>query len=457
MSRDQGTPTGSGTKATFSCWFKLGTIDTSDQGLLRINDSGVNSMFAVYISPSAIKFRILDSAAYVGTKVTSRQFFDHSAFYHVVCTLDTTQSTATDRMKVYVNGVLETDFSTNTAPDEDHVSVTLAATSGSIQLLNSHSATGGSAGTDCYMAEVCFCDGQALAASSFGEFDEDSPTIWKPKDVSGLTFGDEGWYCDFEDSDNLGDDESGNENDLTEYNLAAADQATDTPTNNFCTLNSLHKTSQKTFTQGNTTYAKSGSWHRATLGTIAPTNGKWYFEFKNNNDAKFEVAVCNETLASNGLYFSDTTANSTYTFRYSNHAITFYTANGSAYMYQNGSSTRSDVGQIASGDIGMIAFDCTTGKLWTGREGTWDNSGDPAAGSNPSTTWSTNFTANQTTYFGFGQESDQVVDVNFGGVAGFGGAAVSSANADGNGYGAFEFAVPSGFYALCTQNLAEEG
>ena len=458
LSQSQSTSPTHDDKATVSLWFKPGNIDVDGSGFGFSGGDDASNRFSVTLLGSAA-----NNSLYLYGKVggslnlnlaSARRFRDVSAWYHLVVAVDTTQGVEASRVRCYINN--EEVTLTGTFPSQnDNCMLVKGGTfdlgcirGGSWQQYNF---------TDGYMAEAVLIDGQQLTPSSFGEADEDSPAIWKPIDVSGLTFGTNGFYMDFEDSSALGNDVSGNNNDFTATNLAAADQSLDSPTNNFCTLNALHKTSEKTFSQGNTTYAKSGSWHRACLGTIAPSNGKWYFEFKNNNNAKFEVAACNETLASNGLYFSDTTANSTYALRYSNDAMTFHTSNGSAEMIQNNSSIRTDVGQIASGDIGMMAFDCTTGKLWTGREGTWDNSGDPAAGSNPSVTWSTNFTANQTTYFGFGQESGQIVDVNFGGVAGFGGTAVSSANADADGYGNFEFAVPSGFYALCTKNLAEYG
>ena len=92
-----------------------------------------------------------------------------------------------------------------------------------------------------YMAEVCFIDGQQLTPTSFGEFDEDSPTIWKPIDVSSLTFGNNGFHLDFEDSSAFGNDVSGNNNDFTVNNLTAIDQSTDTCTNNFATINSLFR------------------------------------------------------------------------------------------------------------------------------------------------------------------------------------------------------------------------
>jgi hypothetical protein len=122
-------------------------------------------------------------------------------------------------------------------------------------------------------------------------------------------------------------------------------------------------------------------------------------------------------------------------------------------MSQNGSNSRTDLARVADGEIGMYAFDLATGKIWTGKGGNWDNSGNPATGANPSATWSTNFTANTPTWFAFGKEGGFVVEVNFGSPP----YAISSSNTDGDGHGNFEYAVPSGYFSLCTKNLAEYG
>ena len=113
------------------------------------------------------------------------------------------------------------------------------------------------------MAEVCFIDGQQLTPTSFGEFDEDSPTIWKPKDVSGLTFGNNGFYLDFENSSSLGADVSGNGNNFTLNNLTSIDQTTDTCTNNFATLNPL-----QTDHSGNTAFSEGNNKFQATTPIV---------------------------------------------------------------------------------------------------------------------------------------------------------------------------------------------
>ena len=129
------------------------------------------------------------------------------------------------------------------------------------------------------MADVILCDGQTYTPSDFGEFDSDSPTIWKPKDPSGLTFGNNGTWLDFKDSANLGNDANGG-SDWAEQNLAAADQATDTPTNNFCCAKLFKQRSLFSFyflvkENCKTAQGSDYAWNLSTLGMSA---GKWYFE-----------------------------------------------------------------------------------------------------------------------------------------------------------------------------------
>ncbi len=191
---------------------------------------------------------------------------------------DTTESTSTDRIKIYVNGTQETSFATSSYPSED-ATFNFGNTShthyvndmGGRTIRGSH-----------YIAELVYLDGTALAVTNFGEFDDDSPRIWKPKDVSGLTFGNNGFYLDFEDSSNLGNDAAGSNN-FTANNLAATDQSTDTCTNNFATWNSLFRkgTTTPAFAEGNlkSTFDDSGA-NEFALTTFGVSSGKWYAEVK---------------------------------------------------------------------------------------------------------------------------------------------------------------------------------
>ena len=192
-------------KWTFSCWFKLGNIPgaSANHCLFSSGSSGADQA-TIKISNQKIDWWEWDQSAndFIGYLSTNRKIRDPSAWYHLVCTWDSDNGTAGNRMRMYINGTEETSFATDTNP-----------TSGFDSNINSNvaheigrEANNSSNYWDGYLAEMAFCDGQAYAASDFGEFDDDSPTIWKPKDISGLTFGSRGWYLDFEDSGDLDDD-----------------------------------------------------------------------------------------------------------------------------------------------------------------------------------------------------------------------------------------------------------
>ena len=442
-------------KWTLSMWVKRTVISTYDY-IFTVADNGNNTVIVLY-ADDGIRFEHYDGSQ-LGMLTTNRVFRDPTAWYHFVFVWDTGNGTAGDRQRLYVNGVEETSFATDTQPSQDQDGFVSDASyahwfgRGSTQTAANN--------LDGYLAEVAFCDGQTYAASDFGKFDSDSG-IWKPKDFKNdVTFGSQGYYLEFKEtgtsqnSSGIGADTSGEDNHWAVTNLAATDQTTDTPTNNFCTLNPLFGTTGRTFSEGNTHYAYDANWQKAAFASISVTAGKWYFEFRNETDSPIEVAVCNGTIANNGIWGTSTVADAgTYTLRQSNDAITWFTSTNTGAMYQNGSTTRTDLAQLGEDEIGMFAFDCATGKIWTGTNNAWDNSGDPAAGSNPSATWSTNFTAGELTWFAFGSEGDKDLKVNFGNPSW----TISSSQADDNGYGNFEYDVPTGFLALCTKNLGSDG
>ena len=208
---------------------------------------------------------------------TTQVFRDPSAWWHICMAVDTSQATDTNRVKLYVNGTQITSFSTTTYPTQDDVPA-WCSSSGTLYVGNGRTSGALSKPFDGYIAEFCFVDGQQLAPTSFGEFSSDSPTIWVPKNVSGLTFGDNGCYLDFEDSANLGNDANGG-TDLTEANIDATDQATDTPTNNFATFYPNFYSPDVTFSEGNLKVLEASSNWRSAYSTIGVHSGKWYAEF----------------------------------------------------------------------------------------------------------------------------------------------------------------------------------
>ena len=265
---------GTRTTWTFSTWIKRANLG-SDQRILSCDDdaSGNQDDFIKFLSGDTIQIGFYNSGFY-GEKTTNRVFRDVSASYHIVVVWDTTNGTADDRIRLYVNGTRETSFLSSTNPSSSANSF-INSTSYPLEIgrrgLNNTQYING------YLAETVFIDGQALDPTSFGESDATSG-IWKPKKLSGLTFGTNGFHLKFADSGALGTDSSGNSNNFTVNNLTSIDQSTDTPVNNFATLNSLNYTSSTiTYSQGNTFANFPGAW-MASLPTIGITTGKWYWE-----------------------------------------------------------------------------------------------------------------------------------------------------------------------------------
>jgi len=408
---------GSLTAWTLSMWVKRSKLGAV-QFLASAIEDGDNY--------TAIKFEgddILSWQEYVGgsrvvAKRTNAFFRDVSAWMHIVIYQKPNDQT------IYVNGVEITSWRTDTS---GNVSSTW---NDAIAHNIGRSADGSYFGG--YMAEVCFVNNASLAPTSFGEFDEDSG-IWKPIDVSGLTFGTNGFYLDFEDSGNLGNDANGG-TDFTEVNLAATDQATDTCTNNFATANPLaNLVGAPTYSEGNLEITGNDSANHNWQSTIGLSSGKWYWEMKS-------TASSPDT----GLMFYDQSITS------QNHAGEGFATSGRLKIINN-STTGSAIGSTAQNDIHGMALDLDNGKMFIHRNGTYIESGDPANGTNPFIETSDGL---ETEGVIGGFVYDGTVQLNFGGCPAF---AISSGNADGDGFGNFEFAPPSGFFALCTKNLAEYG
>ena len=224
-------------KFTWSCWFKLGEVGARGRffDFWKGGGSGFSYGNGLFFT-TGHELGIGSGDDSNGRIITTRKFRDPSAWYHVVAVYDSPNSTAGDRLQLYINGVRETDFSANVTVTQDWDYQAFTSNHGGIGTYYDKSTS--SEFFDGYMAEVVFIDGQSLDPTSFGEFDEDS-SIWKPIDVSGLTFGNNGFYLPFENSSALGQDDSGNGNNFTVNNLTSIDQTTDTCTNNFATFNSI--------------------------------------------------------------------------------------------------------------------------------------------------------------------------------------------------------------------------
>jgi hypothetical protein len=257
-----------------------------------------------------------------------------------------------------------------------------------------------------------------------------------------FNFGTNGFYLDFEDSAALGDDVSGNGNDFTVNNLTAIDQTTDTPTNNFATLNPLLPNAE-TFSNGNTTYTNgsNANW-RISGTTLAPSVGKYYCEVKiTENGGGTQIGV----IDMNNLPASLATDIGSGSWSWS-----YDSASGNA-RHDGGSTAWGNT--FTTDDVMGIAMDLDNLKLYFAKNGTWQDSGDPTSGA---TGTGSAFDLDAGGAYAFAITSnddgtDPVQDCNFGNPA----FTISSGNTDGNGYGNFEYAVPSGYLSLCTANLSE--
>jgi hypothetical protein len=417
-----GTPT-STQKATISAWVKRTELQSSGNSIVWIGNAGAVSTILGFNNDR------LDANTDItgGFNLKSTPVFrDTSAWYHIVWAFDTTQATAANRVKLYVNGVQIEDFDTETYPNQNNaIGLYEINMSHYIGWSDAQSQSG-------YYSEFYLIDGQQLAPTDFGEFDDDSG-IWKPKAYTG-TFGNEGYYIDFEDSANLGDDVSGNGNDFTLNNIAAADQATDTPTNNFATLNPLWVwTYGMGISDGATKVANTVTAWGGAKGSIGVTNGKWYWEHSSfsGNDTFF------------GIQNSSGTAAQAYEQAYT--VGLFMNATSDIYFYDPSGRTESFSFTFATADVWGIALDLDGNTISFYRNGSIVNSAvalDGIVGNGELFPF--------VSHYGSGLNSR----INLGGYTG---STISSAATDENGYGTFEYAPPTGYYALCTKNLAEYG
>jgi hypothetical protein len=429
------TPSSAGNRRTMtlSVWFKGTSLADGTNNILgQYNSSNENnSMLLTIESNGRIMVWNYTTSAYTMNLRTNRLLRDPSAWYHVVVAVDTTQSTDTDRVKIYVNGVQETSFFASTYPTQN---LELFMNEDKAQNIGTQRfGSTVSSPFDGYMAEFCFIDGQQLAPTSFGEFDDDSPRIWKPKDFKDdVTFGSNGYYLDFEDSSALGNDISGNNNDFTTVNFAATDQATDTCTNNFATLNPLYNAYvDPTFSEGNLKITQSSGWSGAKA-TMGVSTGKWYWELKLTGTMSSHQHGVQQENVNEGAQNPQNTTGST----------SFYNHDGGE-MNTDGSNTSADYGTFSSGDIMGLALDMDAGSY-----------GQITIYKNGSAIVSNfNLSSSSTTVMPHLSIDNSTVECNFGSPP----YSESGGNSDGNGYGNFSMSVPSGHFCLNTKNLAEYG
>ena len=439
------TPSSSGSNQTwtFSCWFKQTELDATGT-IFGHYTSADNQALVRRLDTNEFSFRLVNGGTVRELK-SDMLFRDTLAWYHLVVAVDTTDGTSTNRVKVYVNG--EQISLTGTYPTSSLGTYGINTSSLLMDIGGTTTAGGTFRGFCGYLAEIHHIDGSQLAPTDFGETDEDTG-IWKPKQISGLTYGTNGFYLDFSDASDLGNDASGNGNDFTLNNITAADQATDTPTNNFCTLNVISAIGNNTYTEG-ATKGIANAQNEQAEGTFMINKGKWYFEAQNitSYGAMFGFGKPNNWATSN----PNNPGNDTSSFAIANDGNVYY----------NNNTAASGWAAYATTDKAMIAVDLDNGFCYFGKNGIWGNSGDPTSGS--SGTGGFNYVS-LVTNISLGDELVPALRISYtqthGAMFNFGGytiMTISSAASDDNGYGTFEYAPPSGYYALCTKNLAEYG
>jgi hypothetical protein len=391
--------------------------------------------------------------------ITNRVFRDRSAWYHIVWRVDTTQSSLSDRMRLYVNGEQITSWQKE-ADDADSDNVNNGnKMPQNYQTLANYDHGGydkmqfsykeASIYADMYIAEFHHCDGYSYAPTEFGESDSDTG-IWKPIEPS-VSYGNSGCHLDFEDSSNMGNDVNGG-TDFTLQNISAADQATDTPTNNFCILNTNHVGNYyKLPTDGGTYMPMNGvNQDAAYAGTIGVTQGKWYYEtYIDMRSSTYGLTVFVGYHTFQGNY----DANAYYSSSNQESFVGYKMHAGTSYSWDSGSrvldTNPAGLGTSQVGQFVGVALNLDDNQISFYVNG--------SAISN-ATNLPLNDLGDETDTGIFALPAISVYDnnhtVNFGGYTK---ATISSAQSDANGYGTFEHAPPSGYYALCSKNLAEFG
>ncbi len=420
---------------TLSYWVKRGNI-TSNQGIFGAESSGDRLVIGFGNGGSdQARFYSQSPAADL---YTNRLFRDVSSWYHIVWAVDTTQATASNRIKLYVNGTQETSFDSASYPSQDS---DLSANNTVAQYVGRWAGYDGEY-FDGYIAEMNLIDGQQLTPSSFGETNSDTGQ-WNPIDTSGLTFGTNGFRLNFADNSGttattLGKDLSGNSNNFTPNNFVTGDAVKDSPTNNFATMSPLAVSgdgNHPTFSQGNLKTMGPNSGIGKVGATFGLSSGKWYVE------AKITQGGSNLQL---GIIFSGTNyANNEYLGSGSDYAIAADTYNKK--IRKEGSDNQTSLGGMQDGDILAFAIDMDNGTFQLYNNGSTKGS-------------QVSFTVANYAPVTFGQTTGyNTVGThwNFGADSSFAGAVTAQGNTDGNSQGDFYYSPPSGFLAVCSANLPD--
>ena len=439
------TPSSTGNRRTFtvSVWLKRSRLGSPESHITNINTG--NNPYARILFKTDDTLKIEDYDGNQDTNIiTNRKFTDINAWYNIVVAYDTTQSTASNRVKVYVNGVQETSFSASTYPAQNFDTEYNKASAGmEIGRYSSNYFEG-------YMSHFALVDGQQLAPTVFGATDSTSG-IWKFKSPSGVTWGTNGVHLKFENSAALGTDSSGQTNNYTVN--GDLKQALDTPSNVYATLNELARVNNYSqryveHIQGNNTCQGTSTTNNGnSYSTLDVDSGKWYCEVKVNG-------VYNSIYPTIGYITEVNTNDSSHSqIGYSSTNTGGYKPDGEKIINGNGASYGAS---FTAGDIIGVALDLDNGAIYFSKNGTFQDSGNPASGASKTGAAFT-FTPDGSYYFigASPYRSQSSLSFNFGNGT-FGTTAIASAGSNGNG-SLFEYDVPTGYYALNTKNINTYG
>jgi len=427
---------------TFSCWMKLGKLFNNFLPIYSHYLTGNNRCGIVHTGTSAssagFQYQNRQSGSHKALIDPGEKLRDHSAWYHVVFRMDTTNSTQNNRFIIYVNG--------REIAQDRYIGVVQNSTSVLNSATTHYIGHDGFSGTgDFYLADIHLIDGQALDASYFAETDA-ATGQWIPKEYSGSYSG-TSYHLKFDDNSSasaLGTDSSGLGNDVTPVNFSVSagtgnDSVEDTPTNNFPTWHPLYTSDQTggvtAYSEGNlklnttTTgvYTNPGTLFPFGFTTFGARNGKWYAEFKCDTN---HVAV---GVANTGQLDSDVT-NNPYG-AYANTSI-IYTSRGE--VRTNNSYASQSVPTYSSGDIIGVALDLDNNKIYFHKNGSYINSGNPNTGSNGFTLGSLPSGKSGDFVFSCGSDGQQSIGV--------------FANL---GQQTFSYSIPTGYEKLCSANLPD--
>ena len=436
LDRTNGSPT-NGQKGTFSTWVRVDKVAAQ-----KIMINYLNSENYSYIRFHPSKFLqcyATLSNSVVNNYKTKRYFVDFNGWYHIVVRIDTTQANATDRLRLYINGELQTQYDTYTysgSQNAQHPILIASAT-------NTHRIGADENPADYFsglMSHFHFCDGYSYDASAFGSTDATTGE-WKINTSPSVTYGNNGYFI-LKDGNSV-TDQSGNSNNFT-VTGGTLTKTESSPSNVFATFNPLMKNSNINLQNGNTSIRPQANSIDFQAGsTLAFSSGKYYAEFKYlENDGHQMYGISTTEGASEllrNLQFTGQTATS----------VAIYASNGSVYENNSASSYGSG---FANNAIIMMAVDADNNKIYFGSNGTWYNSGNPSSGTNGYSFNATNLAGFKYMVAGNGTVGYDNTDANFGNGY-FGTTAVSSAGTNASNNGIFEYDVPTGYTALSTKGL----